>query len=101
MSPGANAKVTIIRDGKEQTVNMTIGNMPSQREAKADTNSSTDENSGPQLGLSLAPADRVDGLSGHRCCGNQVDPDGPAAEHGFKVGDVILEVDGAKVTNPG
>ena len=31
----------------------------------------------------------------------QVDPDGPAAEHGFKVGDVILEVNGAKVTNPG
>ncbi|MGZ3410088.1 MAG: Do family serine endopeptidase [Xanthobacteraceae bacterium] len=100
MTPGATAKVTIIRDGKEQTVNLTIGNMPNQREAKADTNSS-DENSGPQLGLSLAPADRVDGLSGPGVAVTQVDPDGPAAEHGFKVGDVILEVNGAKVTNPG
>jgi serine protease Do len=30
----------------------------------------------------------------------KVDPDGPAAERGFKVGDVILDVSGAKVGNP-
>ena len=30
-----------------------------------------------------------------------VDPDGPAAEHGFKTGDVILNVGGKSVANVG
>jgi serine protease Do len=30
-----------------------------------------------------------------------VDPDGPAAEHGFKTGDVILNVGGKTVANAG
>jgi serine protease Do len=30
----------------------------------------------------------------------QVEPDGVAAEHGFKAGDVILEVAGRKVASP-
>ena len=30
----------------------------------------------------------------------QVDPDGPAASHGFRTGDVILDVAGKRVASP-
>jgi serine protease Do len=53
----------------------------------------------PALGLALAPADKANG-SGEGVVVTKVDPDGPAAERGFKVGDVILDVGGAKVGNP-
>jgi serine protease Do len=98
MAPGTAAKLSIVRDGKEQSVNVTVGDMPRERMAKADTEQT--DTDGPALGLSLAPADRVEGLSGPGVAVTQVDPDGPAAEHGFKVGDVILEVNGSKVANP-
>jgi serine protease Do len=98
MPPGATAKLAIVRDGKQEDVSLTIGNMPKERQAKADI--PQDQNEGPALGLSLAPADDVDGLSGPGVAVTQIDPDGPAADHGFKVGDVILEVNGSKVSNP-
>ena len=95
------AKLAIVRDGKDEVVNVTIGNMPNDRQAKADTGE--EQGSGgdtPTLGLSLAPANQVNGLSGPGVAVTQVDPDGPAAERGFKVGDVILEVNGARVGSP-
>jgi serine protease Do len=49
----------------------------------------------------LAPGSSVAGSSGEGVVVVNVDPDGPAAERGFKAGDVILEVAGKKVANPG
>ena len=54
----------------------------------------------PKLGLSLAPGNQVAGSSGEGVVVTQVDPDGPAAERGFKTGDVILDVGGATVSTP-
>ena len=51
----------------------------------------------PRLGLSLAPAD---GSGEPGVVVTEVDPAGPAADFGFKAGDVILEVAGKTVATP-
>jgi serine protease Do len=48
----------------------------------------------------LAPADEVAGSGGKGVVVTGVDPEGPAAEHGFQSGDVILAVGGKAVDNP-
>ncbi len=98
LAPGANAKLDIIRDGKEQQVSLTIGDMPKDRRAEA--TGGEQEPATPALGLALAPADKVNGAGGQGVVVTKVDPNGPAAERGFKVGDVILDVGGSKVGNP-
>ena len=54
----------------------------------------------PRLGLTLAPAGQVAGSGTEGVVVTNVDPDGIASEHGFKTGDVILEVAGKKVASP-
>ena len=96
LAPGANAKFDIIRDGKDQQLTLVIGEMPKDRHAEA----TGEQPATPALGLALAPADKVNGAGDQGVVVTKVDPDGPAAERGFKVGDVILDVGGAKVGNP-
>ena len=52
------------------------------------------------LGLQLAPASSVAGSGSEGVVVTGVAQDGPAAERGFKTGDVILEVAGRPVANP-
>ena len=102
MAPAADVKITVMRKGQEKSFNVKLGELPAQREAKADTNSH--EQSGtnvPRLGLTLAPAGDVAGSGTEGVVVTNVEPNGVAAEHGFKTGDVILEVGGKKVGNPG
>ena len=54
----------------------------------------------PRLGLTLAPAGEVAGSGSEGVVVTDVEPDGIAAEHGFKTGDVILEVAGKTVASP-
>ena len=97
MTPGTSAKLTVMRGGSEKSLTMTLGELPKQREARADTNERVVAGSDvPKLGLSLAPATR----GGEGAVITQVDPSGLAAEHGFKTGDVILEIAGSKVISP-
>ena len=51
---------------------------------------------GPRLGLSLAPGGSEPGV-----VIAEVDPSGPAADFGFRPGDVILDVSGKAVATPG
>jgi serine protease Do len=133
MTPGSTVKLGIIKQGSEKTVNLTLGELPAQREAsvqqrgeqpRADRDQdyrrapNRDERSdrggdrrrdraeqrgdrdmqstdGPRLGLSLAPAGSEPGV-----VIAEVDPSGPAAELGFRAGDVILEVAGKPVSTP-
>ena len=80
-------------------MDLTLGKMPNERTAKAETNSKTSENGVPHLGLTLAPASDVAGAGGKGVAVVGVDPDGPAAERGFQTGDIILDVGGKTVAN--
>jgi serine protease Do len=100
LAPGTTVKLGLIRGGAEKTVSLTLGELPNVREARAETEQGgkgkkgrTDE---PRLGLSLAPG----GSGEPGVVVAEVDPSGPAADFGFKAGDVILEVGGKAVTTP-
>ena len=101
LAPGASVKLSVWRKGEEKSFSLKLGELPNSREAKANTPESKSSSSDvPRLGLTLAPAEQVAGSGSEGVVVTNVDPDGVASEHGFKTGDVILEVAGKKVTSP-
>jgi len=99
MTPGTTIKLTLLHKGEAKNMQLTLGKMPNDQAANAETNSKSSENGIPHLGLTLAPASDVAGAGGKGVAVVGVDPDGPAAEHGFATGDVILDVGGKTVAN--
>jgi serine protease Do len=101
IAPNATVKLDIIRGGQAKTISLTLGEMPDQRQANADTGNSEPTSGVPHLGLSVAPASEVSGAGAQGVVVTAVDPDGPAAEQGFQTGAVILDVGGKSVANVG
>jgi serine protease Do len=128
MAPNTTVKLGVIRKGADKTISLTLGELPNVREARAETPPSDarpdrdqdrnkdlgrDRNDrrerrgdatrdrdmqttdGPRLGLSLAPGGNEPGV-----VIAEVDPSGPAADFGFRPGDVILDVSGKTVATP-
>jgi serine protease Do len=99
--PKETVKLALLHDGKEKTVNLTLGEMPNTQEARAEATPGDTGADVAKLGLTLAPASRVSGSgSSEGVVVTQVDPSGVAANQGFSTGDVILEVAGKKVSTP-
>ncbi|HXX02828.1 MAG TPA: Do family serine endopeptidase [Xanthobacteraceae bacterium] len=100
-APGTSIKLGIVRQGQEKTVTLTLGTLPNERQAaNAEGQHATPDNDLPKLGLTLAPSNKVAGAEGDGVVVTAVDPNGVAADHGFQVGDVILDVGGKSVANP-
>jgi len=100
MAAGTEVKLSIQRKGEEKTVSLTLGQQPEQRQANTGTDRRVMPDGTPRLGLTLAPASDVGGAGDQGVAVTSVDPNGPAAEHGIKTGDVILEVAGQAVSKP-
>jgi serine protease Do len=101
MSPGTSVKVDIWRNGRDQTLTMTLGELPNGRQANAGTDDHQTGTAVARLGLSLVPASEVRGAGKQGVVVTDVDPDGTAADHGLGVGDVILDVGGKAVSSAG
>ncbi len=101
IAPNATVKLDVIRGGQAKTISLTLGEMPDQQQAKADTGTGEPTSGVPHLGLSVAPASEVSGAGAQGVVVTAVDPDGPAAEQGFQTGTVILDVGGKAVANVG
>jgi serine protease Do len=101
IKPDSTAKLDILRNGQSQTVTVTLGQMPNDQQANAGHEMQAPQHGVPHLGLSVAPAASVDGAGGKGVVVTAVDPSGPAADAGFKVGTVILDVGGKAVGNSG
>jgi serine protease Do len=102
MAPGTAVKIGVFRNGKEEQLSMTLGELPKEVTAR-NTDHDHESQQGtniPRLGLSLAPAANVSGAGTQGVVVTQVDPDGAAAGQGFKTGDVILDVGGETVNAP-
>ena len=99
MPPNNTVKLSLLRNGKDKTVSLTLGEMPAtQKQARNEGGDNEGADLG-KLGLTLAPADRV-GANENGVVVTGVDPSGVAAGHGFSTGDVILEVSGKQVSTP-
>jgi serine protease Do len=98
LGPNKEVALGIIRDGKEQTINLKLGRLAEQNVHKA----SVDHRSGGQiasLGMRLAPAADVEGAGETGLAVVSVDPDGKAAELGIREGDVIVKAGNRMVSS--
>ena len=101
IAPGSSVKLDILHKGAAKTLNVALGEMPNDRQANASEEHSNEVAGTPHLGLQLAPAAEVDGSGDKGVVVTAVDPQGPAAEHGFQTGDIILNVGGKTVSSVG
>jgi serine protease Do len=99
IKPGQTATLGVFRDGSEKTVTLAIAKMPDRKVTENKPGVEPDHGAAP-LGLTLAPAAAVVGEGTPGVMVTDVNPDGPAAEHGVRTGDVILDVAGKAVNNP-
>ncbi len=101
--PNTKINVDLWRDGKQQTVAVTLGNLASDA-ANADPAGSDQQDAAPaapasekalaSLGITVSPAEDGNGLSV-----TDVDPDSDAAARGLKSGQKIISVNNQKVAS--
>ncbi|MGB0087628.1 MAG: Do family serine endopeptidase [Rhodomicrobiaceae bacterium] len=105
LHPDTNAKLLVMRDGKEQPLTIKLGTFPSSDKLAALTededNNGSDREQMKDLGLTLAPAKEVEGAGEEGVAVTDVDQSSEAADKGLKAGDIILEVGGKKVVSAG
>ena len=102
LKPGANAELTIFRDGRTRTLKVEIGEQPADLAARPAGQPSTSDD----LGMALEPLSRdlarqlnLD-RSTRGVVITQVDPLSPAGRAGLRARDVIVEVNGEPVESP-
>ena len=96
LGPKKSAELTIWRNGAQQTVSVTLGTMPNDKQAMNDLGTNkpdVGETSVAKLGLTLERGH--DGVTI-----TDVDPNSVAADKGLQQGDVILEASGKTVERP-
>jgi len=95
--PGTEINLTIVRDGKEKRIDITLAELPGVEEPGVEI---TKDDDIPNLGMELAKADENDiapyGYSGGLVIEN-VKPGSPAAAAGLSPGDLIFEVNRKQV----
>jgi len=110
---GKAVPVQIWRDGKLQTIDVTVGELPDEEKLASNTpgpNAKTPDATKPTdiagLGLKLAPLNQDTrdkfqvGADQKGVVVTDVSPDGAAADRGVKPGDIIVEVQQEPVSSP-
>ena len=101
MAPGNSVKIGVIEKGAEKTGDAHPRRTAGPAGGKADPQEAEQPGSDAgKLGLTLAPASSVAGAGSQGVVISGVDPNGAAANAGFKTGEVILDVAGKVVSSP-
>jgi serine protease Do len=101
MAPGVTVKLGLIHDGQQKTVSLTLGTLPNAKQASNEQPQHDSQDSDvPRFGLTLAPGSKASGSDGTGVVVTAVADGGIAADHGFRVGDIILDVGGKTVSTP-
>jgi serine protease Do len=103
LDPNSNARLTVLRDGREKSITIKLGTFPTSEKLAAMEGGGRDGNDFQpmkELGLTLAPAKDVQGAGEDGVAVTEVDPSSEAADKGLKAGDVILDVGGKSVSHP-
>jgi serine protease Do len=98
LGPKASTELGIMRNGSTQTVKATLGSLADAKVADSDQSSAKD--AAGKYGMTLAPANEVEGAGKTGVVVAEIDPDGVAAQKGIRTGDVILDVGGKSVERP-
>src|SRR3954451_13996843 len=85
-TPGSKVSLTVLRNGHNETLNATVGELAPAKAADARRNSGERSGEG-RFGMALQSSDEGVVIA-------QLDPNGVAAESGLAEGDVIQKVDG-------
>ncbi|WP_163559831.1 DegQ family serine endoprotease [Halomonas sp. NO4] len=102
INPGEEAELTILRDGRERTETITIGDWPETEQASAG-GSPSEPSAQARLGIAVEGLDDAEreqlGIEGGVMV-SDVDPRGAAAAAGIRPGDVIVSLDHRLVESP-
>jgi Do/DeqQ family serine protease len=99
LAPGSNVKLTVVREGKEQTVNATLAELRKEG-VEADSQAAGPDHTGFGMAVESLTRDRATELGVKVSSGvivTDVQSGGRAADAGLRPGDVISEVDGKAV----
>lgn len=116
LTPGSTVPVVVVRDGRRQTLQLTVGERPPEDELQAQAGNDNDDTGGMveeenaetvEIGLAVQTLtdriknalrldDDVDGVIISR-----VDRRSDAAEKGLRRGDIIISINRQSVTTPG
>ncbi len=92
MEPDTKVALTVVRDGKERNIRVTLGEMKNDQPRRVLSQNEQSGQNLEKLGLGVAPASSVEGAGEEGIVVTDVDPTGPAADVGIQVGDVILKI---------
>ena len=102
--PGAKVELTIVRDGKDRALPVTVGELPDAGNQSATATGSSGSDHTGRFGLAVEPltdnvARELGVEPGTGVLIESVETDSPAEEAGIHPGDLIVEVNRARVAN--
>ncbi|SER25172.1 serine protease Do [Nitrosomonas sp. Nm51] len=97
--PGTKVALTILREGKERTLQVTIGKLTKDKVAAVDPAQSTDEIGITVQTLTPQLAEQFNAKAGEGVVVTEVEPGSIAARAGIEVGSIILQVNRKPVKN--
>ncbi len=106
VAPGSEAKMQVLRDGKDQEVDVKVGELPPEKTASAQGQPAEEHETHNRLGLALAPLtpdarDQLQVPDGQKgAVVRAVQAGSPADEAGLRPGDVIVGVGNQDVSSP-